>query len=91
MHLAAHAGIIRGDRGALRVAVHIDIKRRPVSQIRGHYGVWQQSWRWSACWRAALDAQRPAIAHNSRTIRATLGYVRPEKQTVEDQRRSATL
>jgi hypothetical protein len=33
--------------------------------------------------------QRPATAHNSRTIRANWGYVRPEKQTVEDQRRSA--
>ena len=33
--------------------------------------------------------QRPATAHNSGTIRANSGYVRPEKQTVEDQRRSA--
>jgi hypothetical protein len=33
--------------------------------------------------------QRPATAHNSRTIRANLAYARPEKQTVEDQRRSA--
>jgi hypothetical protein len=28
--------------------------------------------------------QRPATAHNARTIRAIRGYVRPEKQTVED-------
>jgi len=35
--------------------------------------------------------QRPATAHNARTIRANLGYVRPEKQTVEDQRLGATL
>jgi len=27
--------------------------------------------------------QRPATAHNARTIRANLEYVRPEKQTVE--------
>jgi hypothetical protein len=27
--------------------------------------------------------QRPATAHNTHTIRANLGYVRPEKQTVE--------
>src|SRR5271163_3032557 len=27
--------------------------------------------------------------HNARAIRANLGYVRPEKQTVEDQRRAA--
>jgi hypothetical protein len=33
--------------------------------------------------------QRPATAHNSRTIGANWGYVRPEKQTVEDQRRAA--
>ena len=33
--------------------------------------------------------QQPAAAHNARTIRANLGYARPEKQTVEDQRRSA--
>jgi len=26
--------------------------------------------------------QRPATAHNTRTIRRHLGYVRPEKQTV---------
>ena len=26
--------------------------------------------------------QRPATAHNTRTIRRDLGYVRPEKQTV---------
>ena len=32
--------------------------------------------------------QRPATAHNSRTICANWGYVRPEKQTVGDQRRS---
>jgi hypothetical protein len=30
--------------------------------------------------------QRPATTHNSRTICASWGYVRPEKQTVEDQR-----
>ena len=35
------------------------------------------------------ERQRPATAHNTRTIRANLGYVRPEKQTVEDQRRAA--
>ena len=29
-------------------------------------------------------------AHDARTIRANWGYVRPEKQTVEDQGRSAT-
>ena len=29
--------------------------------------------------------QRPATAHNARTIRSNLGYVRPEKQAVEDQ------
>ena len=33
--------------------------------------------------------QRPVTTHNARTIRANWGYVRPEKQTVEDQRRSA--
>jgi len=33
--------------------------------------------------------QQPATAHDTRTIRANSGYVRPEKQTVEDQRRSA--
>jgi hypothetical protein len=33
--------------------------------------------------------QRPATAHNTRTLRANLGYVRPEKQTVEDQRLEA--
>ena len=33
--------------------------------------------------------QRPPTAHNSRTIRANWGYVRPEKQTVGDQRRGA--
>jgi hypothetical protein len=32
--------------------------------------------------------QPPATAHNSRAIRANLAYARPEKQTVEDQRRS---
>jgi hypothetical protein len=35
------------------------------------------------------EQQRPAAAHNSRTIRANWGYVRPEKQTVEDRSRSA--
>jgi hypothetical protein len=34
--------------------------------------------------------RRLAAAHNSRTIRADWGYVRPEKQTVGDQRRTAT-
>jgi hypothetical protein len=33
--------------------------------------------------------QRPATAHNTRTIRGNWGYVRPEKQTVEDQRQGA--
>ena len=33
--------------------------------------------------------QRPATAHNSRAIYANWGYVRPEKQTVGDQRRGA--
>jgi hypothetical protein len=33
--------------------------------------------------------QRPATAHNTHTIRGNLGYVRPEKRTVQDQRRSA--
>jgi hypothetical protein len=33
--------------------------------------------------------QRPSAAHDTRTIRATLGYVRPEKQTVGDQRQGA--
>jgi hypothetical protein len=27
--------------------------------------------------------QRPATAHNARTIRANWGYVRPEKRTVQ--------
>ena len=35
------------------------------------------------------ERQRPAAAHNTHAILATLGYVRPEKQTVEDQRRCA--
>jgi hypothetical protein len=35
--------------------------------------------------------QRLEAAHNARTIRANWGYVRPEKQTVEDQRLGATL
>jgi hypothetical protein len=33
--------------------------------------------------------QRPATTHNALAIYANWGYVRPEKQTVEDQRRSA--
>ena len=33
--------------------------------------------------------QRPATAHNARTIHGNLGYVQPESQTVENQRRSA--
>ena len=33
--------------------------------------------------------QRPATARNARTIGANRGYVRPEKQTVGDQRRTA--
>ena len=32
---------------------------------------------------------RPATAHNARTIRANLGYVRPERLPVEDRRRTA--
>ena len=36
---------------------------------------------------ATGQQQRPATAHNARTIRANLGYARPEKQTVGDQRR----
>ena len=32
--------------------------------------------------------QRPVTAHNARTIHANWGYVRPEKRTVGDQRRS---
>jgi hypothetical protein len=35
--------------------------------------------------------QRPATAHNSRTICANWGYARPEKHTVGDQRRSAAI
>jgi len=38
---------------------------------------------------ATGDQQRPATAHNSRTIHVNLGYVRPQKQTVEDQCRPA--
>ena len=33
--------------------------------------------------------QRPAAAHNARTIRANLGYVRPEKRTVVRRRSPA--
>ena len=35
------------------------------------------------------DQQRPATAHNTRTISANWGYARPEKQTVGDQLRGA--
>jgi hypothetical protein len=38
---------------------------------------------------AATNGKRPATAHNTRTIRGNWGYVRPEKQTVEDQRQGA--
>jgi hypothetical protein len=39
---------------------------------------------------ANRSQQRPATAHNARTIGANWGYVRPEKQTVEDQCLGAT-
>jgi len=35
--------------------------------------------------------QQPTTAHNARKSHANLGYVRPKKQTVEDQRLGATL
>lgn len=38
---------------------------------------------------SAGSRQRPATAHNARTIRANLGYVRPEKRTVVRRRSSA--
>jgi hypothetical protein len=34
--------------------------------------------------------QQPTTAHNARKSHANLGYVRPKKQTVEDQRLGAT-
>jgi hypothetical protein len=37
------------------------------------------------------QAAAPTTAHNARKSHANLGYVRPEKQTVEDQHLGAML
>ena len=66
---------------------------RARSRRREDLGDRQRNHRLTATVTATAAAngypQRPATAHNTRTIRANLGYVRPEKQTIEDQRRSA--
>jgi hypothetical protein len=59
----------------------------------GNLGDGEQDQRTTATVTATAAAnrcqQRPATARYTRTIHANWGYVRPEKQTVEDQRRSA--
>jgi hypothetical protein len=61
---------------------------RALSRRRGDLGDGEQDRRLTATVTATAAAnrcqQRPSTAHNSRTIRANWGYVRPEKQTVED-------
>jgi hypothetical protein len=63
-----------------------------LSLRRGDLGDGEQDQRLTATVTATAAAngyqQRPATAHNTRTIRANWGYVRPEKQTVEDQRQT---
>ena len=43
------------------------------------YGLWRTD-------RTLSRQERPTTAHNTRTIRANLGYVRPEKRTVRSRR-----
>ena len=56
---------------------------RARSQRRGDLGDWAQDKRLTATVTATAAAighqQQPAAAHNTRTIRANLAYVRPEK------------
>ncbi len=60
---------------------------------RGHdagetpLGDGEQDQRLTATAAATGQQQRPATAHNARTIRANSGYVRPEKRTVVRRRR----
>jgi hypothetical protein len=67
--------------------------RAPRCHQRGDRGGGDQDQRLTATVTATAAAnrchQRPLTAHNSRAICANWGYVRPEKQTVEDQRQGA--
>jgi hypothetical protein len=76
----------------IRGAINVRHRCQPPSRRPGwlsYEGTVRIGPRLTATAAATGYQQRPATAHNSRTIRANLGYVRPEKQTVEDQRRSA--